>query len=214
MLATSKADLEGCDTQHIVRLFKEVAQVPKDAKAVGGSVFLSFPSCDDDPTPNWQIPIVRSFTQKLDAQLPHFPYFLTGDVLIGQVQQYIRCLVPLNCTGKEFVECVQRKEQDVRRFCRTIADSPERTIEALAFAYPPQILSAVPGLRAKALHSMRPLLQAMREDKPTPELDPAQAAAVQADFLQRALVIAGLQRRDFPSDRAVLDALLRLADES
>lgn len=213
MLATSKEDLEACDTQHIVRVFKELGQVPKDAKEVGGSIFLAFPSCDDDPAPNWQIAAIRSFTQKLDTQIPHFPYFLQGDVLVGHVQQYVYCLLPLKCTGREFIECVQRKEQDVRRFCRTIADSPERTLEALALSCPPPILSLVPAFRATALRSMRPLLKAMREHKPTPGFDPAQSAAFEAQLVERALAIAGLQRGDFDSDDAAIDALLCAADE-
>src|SRR4051812_36869425 len=110
-------DLLRANVEHVVRVFGTISEVPGRAKALQGLVFLGFPSVDDDPRPNWAIPEVRRFIERLDAEMPYFPYFLTGEVPFGCLRVYMYCLVDVSVNGavqpRGLEVLVRRLELDV-----------------------------------------------------------------------------------------------------
>ena len=121
-------DVVRCNVDHIVRLFGEIGQLPEKAKALRGLVFLGFPSFENDPRPNWLIPEIRQYIQKLDSKIPHFCYFLTSEVPAGFLRAYMYCLLDINLEGsipQAIWGLVQRLEKDVRGFCNIIGDLPD-----------------------------------------------------------------------------------------
>lgn len=162
---TSADDLQRCNVEHIVRVFGGISQVPGKAKALRGLVFLGFPSVEKDARPNWQIPEVRSFVRTLDAQMPHFCYFLTGNAPFGFLRAYMYCLLDPGPDGAvqstAFQSLIQRLERDVRAFCDRIADRPETVIQQIMLNLPARTVRQVPELRRAALVALLPLLEAI-----------------------------------------------------
>lgn len=162
---TLAEDLLACNVEHVVRVFSQASQTPAKAKALRGLVFLGFPSVESDPRPNWQIPEVRQFIRKLDGEMPHFPYFLTGNPPFGFLRPYIYCLLDVqddNTLRPQTIEpLVRRLERDIRGFCDLIADNPEPVIEKIMLSLPTQIVRTVPELRRAALIPLLPILEAI-----------------------------------------------------
>jgi hypothetical protein len=160
---TSADDLARCSVEHVVRVFGQISQVPWQAKTLRGLVFLGFPSLETDPRPNWLVPEVRQFIRKLDSAMPHFCYFLTGEVPFGCLRIYVYCLLEVRQDGsiqpRAFVSLVQRLEQDVRGFCDRIADRPEPVIERIMMNLPASMVREAPPLRRAALRSLLPVLE-------------------------------------------------------
>lgn len=162
---TSADDLARCNVEHVVRVFGEISQLPGKAKLLRGLVFLRFPSVETDPRPNWLIPEVRQFVRKVDSEMPHFCYFLTGDVPFGFLRAYMFCLLDLKPDGsvqpQAFDPLVRRLEKDVRGFCDRIADRPEPVIDRIMMNLPARIVHNVPPLHRAALRSILPVLEAI-----------------------------------------------------
>jgi hypothetical protein len=162
---TSADDLARCNVEHLVRVFGEISKSPAKAKALRGLVFLGFPSAETNSRPHWQIPEVRQFIRKLDREMPHFIYFLTGDVPFGFLRTYMYCLIDADPDGsirpQAFQALIRRLERDVRGFCDRIADRPDPVIERIMMNLPAQIVHNAPPLRRAALRSLLPLLEAI-----------------------------------------------------
>lgn len=162
---TSAEDLATCNVEHVVRVFGEIGKLPGKAKALRGLVFLGYPSVETDPRPNWLIPEVRQFIRKLDSEMPHFCYFLTGDAPFGSLRAYMYCLLEVNADGSvqagAFEALVRRLEKDVRAFCDKIADRPEPVIERIMMSLPARVVHNAPPLRRAALRSLLPVLDAI-----------------------------------------------------
>ncbi len=213
MCNTSADDLEICNVGHFMRIFGELSKTPRDAKQFRSKVILGFPSYDQDPRPNHQIPAIRRFVRSLDEKLPHFLYFLVGDPTFGHIQFYLLCLLDLGGEGestvsaKSFYALLRRKESDLRRFCDVVADDPDSVVKNLFMALPIPLVREIPGLAQEVLASMRPALQAIESDLATkgvvsapPSVTPQQAADSAAELLRRAASLAGLDRAGGESD--------------
>jgi hypothetical protein len=131
---TSPEDLDACRTDHLVRVFRQISAVPEHAKVLRGRVFLVFPSYDDDPRPNWQIPSIRRFIQDLQRQLPHFVYYLHPDPTVGHVTMYLLCLVNVSDGGidpGDIGTAVSAIAIALEGFCVSIDDTPDAIIRSL-----------------------------------------------------------------------------------
>jgi hypothetical protein len=184
---TSAHDLAHCNVEHLVRVFGKISQLPGKAKLLRGLVFLGFPSVEDDPRLSWAIPEVRQFVRKLDGEMPHFCYFLTGEVPFGFLRTYMLCLLDINPDGsvqpQAFDPLVRRLEKDVRAFCDTIADRPDPVIERIMMNLPARIVHNVPALRRAALRTLLPVLEAIVKAPDAPDQLKGPAFREAADLL-------------------------------
>jgi hypothetical protein len=220
-VVTTAEDLEAGNVEHIVRVFTEVAQVPKHAKEVRSSVALEFPSYADDPRPDHTIPAIRQFIRALDAQMPYFLYFLVDNPAFRHMQFYLFCLVDREneneqtVSAQAFVDLLERKSKDIRQFCYRIADHPDDILEALLISLPSPMLTQEPALTRRTLRSMQEILEAIArrlggEDpvSEAPNLIPEQSAQVVNDILQQAASLAGLDRDAYESNLELVRAIL------
>jgi hypothetical protein len=194
---TSAEDLASCNVEHVVRVFGEISQLPGKAKVLRGLVFLGFPSVETDTRPNWHIPEVRQFIRKLDSEIPHFCYFLTGDVPFGFLRVYMYCLLDVKPDGslqsQAFEALVRRLEKDVRGFCDKIADRPEPVIERIMMNLPARFVHNVPPLRRAALRSLLPVLEAIVRSHDAPDRVKGSVFREAEDLLGSTVLACGLE---------------------
>lgn len=212
LLETSPEDLEACKTENLVRIFREVSAVPKHAKELRGRIFLAFPSYDDDPRPNWQIPSVRLFVRDLQRRLPHFAYFLVPDVAVGHVTMYLLCLVDVGDDASIRPDNVGMVLSDIvtalEGFCESIADRSDAVVRSLYLNLPRPILLQIPELRREALQSMAPTLKALAAGPGEEE-----GSEFRAALLRDACELAGVDARAYGSDEELLAHLLAKAEQ-
>ena len=211
LLETSAEDLEACRTDNLVRIFHEISAVPKYAKELRGRVFLAFPSYDDDPRPNWQIPSIRRFVRDLQSRLPHFAYFLLPDVAVGHITMYLLCLVDVGDDGSIRPDNVGKVVSAIvtalEGFCESIADRSDMVVRSLFLNLPRPLLLQIPELRRAALQSMKPALRALAVTSAEDD-----GSEFRAALLRDACELAGIDAHAYGSDEELLAHLLAQAE--
>lgn len=224
-VVTAAEDLESCNVEHIVRVFSEIAQTPKNAKSVRGTVVLEFPSYDDDARPNYAVPAICRFIRALDTKLPYFLYYIVTSPALSHMQFYLYCLVDsedenkLMVAPKVLFDLIQRKNKDIRQFCYQIADQPDSVLEALMMNLPTALMTDEPRLTERTLRSMQDDLEGIVRVltgaiglPPHPNLTPEQSTQVMSDYmddvLNRAAILAGLDSNAYVTKLELAKAVL------
>ena len=94
-LEVSAHVLNACDVGPIARSLLKAEQQKARLPELRGTVMIAFPSLDADPRPNYLIPEVRSFIQKLYVEVPHFLYYLNPEPALGAIGMHVMSLLPL-----------------------------------------------------------------------------------------------------------------------
>ena len=162
ILQVPEQDLRACDTTNLQRIFDELEAGPH-ARRLRGAICVTFPSVDNDPTPNYLIPKVRAFVAALHAGRPHFFYYLTPQRSAGIVVLHLFCMLPRerlavgeggsatpNMPLDEFVSFVAGHLLPAVRFCRAVDDDAAAFLTSIAPNFPADVWQPITAdLRAR-----------------------------------------------------------------
>jgi hypothetical protein len=206
-------DVVSTNVSNVVRVFAEIAGRPEDAKKVRGAIFLAFSSYDPDPRPNWLIPEIRAFIQKVDSALPYFAYFLVGDPALGLVLMYLLCLIPVDTetgqySAEDLLTTMHRKAADVASFCARIGDNADRATDSLLLNLPASLAKADPELAKRILKAMRLVLVGLETSVAAGNTPDAAVKPEVDGVLDKACTLASIDRSAYRSDLELIRALL------
>jgi hypothetical protein len=147
MLAVPDEFLAFCDVSRFTTIFEAAISVPKDAKLLRGKSVLTFPKYDHDPTPNFLIPEIRAYVQRLDAALPYFLYFLDPRPELGTAFFWVACIQDpgkLRHLGEKTSIELESNTEDIlvnrlfaiQRLCDAILDNFDSVAADLLRAFP------------------------------------------------------------------------------
>jgi hypothetical protein len=165
------ADALSGDVTELVNRFTKQLSVD-DAKSLRGSLLLSIPVFDPDSRPNWAIPEYRRYIANADRALPHFPFFLVANPMMGQVKVYLAALAPIAdpATGgfrrDQMIDLAERKANDVAAYCETLGEDPEDAVAAIYINLPVELIKQEPQIAARFEKAMGPMLARIRERLP------------------------------------------------
>jgi hypothetical protein len=205
----ANADALSGNVTPLVKRFTEQLTVD-DAKAMRGSLLLTMPVFDPDSRPNWAIPECRRYIANVDETLPHFPYFLSANPILGQVRVYLASLVPMidMTTGAfrsdQMIELANRKADDVARYCVSLGEDPENAVSAIYVNMPVQVVKNQPKILTRFEKAMRPMLDRIRRRLPVGESLGEAERAIVVDVGQ----LYEIDPNDYSSDSELINDVL------
>jgi hypothetical protein len=155
VLGVTGEDLRARDLSNIQRIFNELEAGPH-ARRLRGRIYVTFPSVDSDPRPNYLIPEVRAFLSALHAARPHFFYYLPPGRSAGVIGLHLFALLPLdqltvdedgrttpNSPLEEWARFVAGHLLPAARFSHAVGDDVGAFLAAVAQNFAPDLWRAI-----------------------------------------------------------------------